>query len=316
MSTAFPPPPLRGPVLVTGANGHLGREWIRSVGDPAAVRAVVRSERSADVLRALPEACRPEIRLLDPGDVEALREAARGCSAWVHLIGILKETTRARYEDAHEGSVRVVAEAAARAGVERIVYPSILGSHPDAPNRCLASKGRAEAALLCGKVPATVLRLPMVLGPGEIAAGALRAQASAPVTPLVRGGASLEQPIDTRDVVEAIHRSLADAPPGHLTLDLAGPESLSHRALVLRVAERLGTRPRIVPVPRAVAAAFAALAERLSDDPPVTTAMLGVLEHDDDVDPFPACRRLGLTLTPLDETLDHTFAIPSQEAQP
>lgn len=71
-----------------------------------------------------------------------------------------------------------------------------------------------------------------------------------------------------------------------------------------------------MPVPRAVAAAFAALAERLSDDPPVTTAMLGVLEHDDDVDPFPACRRLGLTLTPLDETLDHTFAIPSQEAQP
>jgi len=28
-----------------------------------------------------------------------------------------------------------------------------------------------------------------------------------------------------------------------------------------------------------------------------------VLEHDDHVDPSPACRALGLTLTPLDETL-------------
>jgi hypothetical protein len=31
--------------------------------------------------------------------------------------------------------------------------------------------------------------------------------------------------------------------------------------------------------------------------------MLGVLNHDDDVDPAEACRRLGLELTPLDEAL-------------
>jgi hypothetical protein len=31
--------------------------------------------------------------------------------------------------------------------------------------------------------------------------------------------------------------------------------------------------------------------------------MLGVLDHDDRVDPAPACDRLGITLTPLDEAL-------------
>jgi hypothetical protein len=31
--------------------------------------------------------------------------------------------------------------------------------------------------------------------------------------------------------------------------------------------------------------------------------MLGVLEHDDDIDPSPACRALGIELTPLDEAL-------------
>ena len=38
----------------------------------------------------------------------------------------------------------------------------------------------------------------------------------------------------------------------------------------------------------------------------MTTAMLGVLEHDDQVDPAPACARLGIELTPLDETLKRT----------
>jgi hypothetical protein len=36
--------------------------------------------------------------------------------------------------------------------------------------------------------------------------------------------------------------------------------------------------------------------------------MLGVLEHDDEIDPRPAAQQLGLTLTPLAETLAHTFA--------
>ena len=33
--------------------------------------------------------------------------------------------------------------------------------------------------------------------------------------------------------------------------------------------------------------------------------MLGVLEHDDRVDPAEACAQLGITLTPLDETTTH-----------
>jgi hypothetical protein len=33
--------------------------------------------------------------------------------------------------------------------------------------------------------------------------------------------------------------------------------------------------------------------------------MLEVLERDDRIDPSPCCARLGMTLTPLDETLRH-----------
>ena len=264
----------------------------------------MRSERAAAALAD----CGADVRVLDVRDATELARAAEGCGAWIHLVGILKQTRSARYEDAHERTSELVARAAERAGALRIVSLSILGARPDSANACLASKGRADAILLAGAVPATVLRVPMVLGPGEIAAFALRAQASAPFALLVRGGATREQPIDTRDVVAALALAATERGAERRALDLAGPESLTHRELVARIARVLGKpAPRVVSVPAALAFAAAALLEQLAE-PPVTRAMLGVLEHDDAIDPGPAAQRLGLTLTPLAETLAHTFA--------
>jgi NADH dehydrogenase len=146
----------------------------------------------------------------------------------------------------------------------------------------------------------------MVLGEGDFAAHSLRRQALARHSFLFAGGASLEQPIYSGDVVEAIVRGL-DAPGlGAQALDLAGPESLPRRALVERAARLLRCRPRVIPLPRALAFAGAALLERLLADPPVTRAMLEVLEQDDCIDPGAASRRLGIELTPLDEMLRRT----------
>jgi uncharacterized protein YbjT (DUF2867 family) len=294
------------PLLVTGANGRLGRSLIRAVAGRRPVRALVRSERAAASLRELPPAERPEIVQVDWADADALAAVGEGATDWVHLVGILKETRSSRYADAHERPAAALARAASKAGARRIVTVSILGAAPGSANACLASKGRADATLLAGPVPATVLRVPMVLGPGEAGAFALRAQAKANVAFLVRGGATLEQPIDARDLVRALERAL-EADVEREALDLAGPESLTHRALVLRVAALLGRRPRIVKVPLAVASALAFAMERLAPDPPLTRAMLGVLEHDDRIDPQPALQRLGLALTPLDDTLTWTF---------
>lgn len=294
-------------ILLTGANGHLGVRLIRSLAARGAsaprVRALVRSRRAADTLEALPEACRPEIHIVDYGDAEAIETAARGCQRIVHLIGILKETRSARYVDAHENASRALAQAAVKVGARRIVYMSILGAGPEARNSCLASKGRAERILLDCAVPTTVIRVPMVLGPGELAAFALCGKIRAPFVALVRGGATLEQPIDAQDVTRAIEKALWDETDHNAVLDLAGPECLTHRELVCRAAALIAKKPRILSVPMAVVSLFARVAARFASNPPLTPAMLGVLEHDDRIDPEPACKRLGLTLTPLDETL-------------
>lgn len=298
---------------MTGANGHLGRRLLRHLAasaQGAAPRALVRSRAAADALASFAGAPQVEIWTADYSDGPALEQALEGCTRVAHLAGILKETRTSRYRDAHEGATLALLRAAERSGVARIVYLSIVGAAPDSGNACLSSKGFAERILREGKVPSTVLRVPMVLGPGELAAHALRARAGARFALLVRGGASLEQPLDAEDLVRAIARALEDGSDAHRAFDLAGPECVSRRELVARAAALLGTRPRVLPVPYALARLAARAFEALAANPPLTPAMLGVLEHDDRVDPGPACRALGLELTPLAETLRRCLEAP------
>jgi NADH dehydrogenase len=184
-----------------------------------------------------------------------------------------------------------------------VVALSILGADVASRNACLASRARADAILLAAKTPAVVIRVPLVLGAGDPASAALARQARGPRARLVRGGATLEQPIAARDVVAAVAAALDRPGLDDSVLELAGPESLSHRALVERAASVLGTRVSIASAPAALAYAFAWLAERTSADPPITRAMLGVLETDDAIDPQPARAKLGIELTPLDTAL-------------
>lgn len=303
--------PLPQRILVTGANGNLGRQLIGRLcdvsdedgGERPIVRALVRSEAAASRVRNLSAACRPEVMVGDYAQVESMRQAVAGCAGVVHLVGIIKESERATYASAHEETCRILEEVCAQAGCRRIVYLSILGSRPGAGNPCLNSKGLAERVLLEGRVPATILRVPMVLGPDDFASAALRAQAQSRVVPLVRGGRTLQQPIDSRDVVNAILAALTDESSAMTALDLGGPECLQHRELLARVAALHGKTPLIFPIPAPLARLFAAAMERLSKNPPITRTMLEILQSDDRIEDASCCKQLGITLTPLSETL-------------
>ncbi len=303
-----------GRVLVTGANGSLGRALVTHLAATGAtVRALVRSERAAATLRSL--AAPPEVAIVEWSDAPGLARAIDGCDAAVHLVGVLKETPSQRYADAHEGTARALATAARGASLRRIVYLSIIGASTKSKNACLASKARAEAILLEAPLATTVLRFPMVLGGDDPASFALRARAKSRIVPLVRGGASLEQPIDARDVVACIAAALARPELAGRVLDVAGPESLPRRELVRRAAALLGNTPRFVSIPFGLIRGVASLLERISANPPVTRAMLDVLEHDDRVDPKLASDALGITLTPLDDTLQRVVASGSGNAK-
>ena len=308
MSSSHPLSLPEGPIVVTGANGQIGRALLRQLDAEGRsdTRALVRSERARDTILRMGLAHAPEIRLVDYTSPKEMENAIANAEAVVHLVGIIKEMPGTRYVEAHEQTCHALALAAIRAGTRRIVYLSILGSTPDSDNPCLASKGRAETLLLDDRVATTVLRVPMVLGGDDPASASLRRQARAHKVRLVGGGRTLQQPIDGRDVVRAILAACTAAPGRDLALDAGGPEWLSHRNLVLRAARLWGNEPKIGSIPEGLARFAVGVIDRVMPNPPVTRAMFEILQHDDRVDPEPFCRALGLELTPLDQTLaDH-----------
>ncbi len=203
--------------------------------------------------------------------------------------------------DAHERSTAALLEALQETAVNHLTYMSIVGSTPASSNACLASKGKAETLCLEHALKTCVLRVPMVLGEGDYASYALGARAKAGRSMTFRA-ASMEQPIYAGDVVDAIIAAGRLGVDG--SLDLGGPEALSRRALTARAAAIVGGRGATLSLPLGLGLAMAGLMEMLMANPPVTRAMLDVLDHDDDIDPQPACDALGLDkLTPLDDTL-------------
>lgn len=289
-----------GGVLITGANGHLGTRLLRQLRNARApqVRALVRSASAAARLEGLVDSVIEGSYI----DAQVLERALDGCDRVVHLVGIIKENRTNSFASAHVETTRTLVTAAERCGVERIVYLSIVGSSVENANPCLASKAEAEGLLSDSSVPATVFRVPMVLGEGDYASQALRRRALAKPAWVFRAE-SIEQPIYAGDVLDAVLRALVAKDEADRLYELPGPETLSRRALIERAATILGAHVRVRSLPMALGYGLAGVAELLSANPPVTRAMLGVLDHDDRASNGAAVAELGLELTELDEIL-------------
>lgn len=257
---------------------------------------------------ALPPASSANVSIqqLNYTDVAALEATVTDCSEVIHLAGILKESPWSTYEQAHEETTAALLEATAASGLKRIHYLSIVGSSPESSNACLASKGRAESMLLAAPQPALILQVPMVLGEGDYAAAALNSQARKGLN-LVFAAEARDQPLYAGDVVNALIAA-ADLPEEfNATLTLAGPEAVNKRQLIQRAAGLLGRRSTVIGLPGGLAIGLARLLEAISKNPPVTVPMMEILHHDDNYDPEPACNTLGITLTPLDDMLEHVL---------
>ena len=290
-------------IAITGANGHLGLKLIdrlQSEGDD--VRAIVRSEGAASTVRSYHPSA--DVCVVDYADSAGLHEALRGFDVLVHLVGIIKESAGNSFERAHEAPCRALLEA--DPGVRHLIYlgivgTDIVGTGSATQNACLLSRANAEAILKSAAWPVSIIRVPMVLGPDDYASMSLARNARKSLVPGFRT-ASLEQPIFSGDLVNALVAATRLAPADR-TLELAGPESLSREQLIKRAGQCFGNEPTVVSLPLWLGYTLAFLLEKVSRSPPVTRAMLGVLDHDDRVDNGPALKELGIELTPLDETL-------------
>ena len=299
-----------GRVLITGANGHLGQRLIRTLAGRVPLRAMVRSASAQaqvqGLLDRLPRASEKplDVQLISGAydDPETVAEAVRDCSSAVHLVGIIKQGQANTFEQAHVATTRALVQAAEQHQLSRLVYLSIVGAAPDHRNPALATKGQAEQLLLAGSVPSTIYQVPMVLGEGDYASGALAARARSSRAITLRAS-SLEQPIYAGDVVRAVVRGLLDTSGEAQHLTLPGPEQLTRKSLIARAGAVVHNVPNIISLPVGLGLFAAGVLEKLQANPPVTRAMLGVLDHDDCADGAAAQAYLGFPLTSLDDTL-------------
>jgi uncharacterized protein YbjT (DUF2867 family) len=109
-----------------------------------------------------------EVTVGDPFSVDQLVSAMSRGETLVHLVGTPRPSPRKaqQFVDIDLASMRVAAEAAARAGIAHIVYVSV--AHP-APimKTYIATRIQAEALVNGTGIPATILRPWYVLGPGH-----------------------------------------------------------------------------------------------------------------------------------------------------
>ena len=219
----------------------------------------------------------------------------------MHLAGILFESRTSDYRSGNVEVTRAVVEASRAAAVGHVVFVSSLGADPRSPNGYFRSKGEAERLVADSGLGATIVRTPLLLGLGTAGGRALLSAASGSSARVLGGGAHRLRPLDVDDLCRAILGCCEQPPPGVRTCDLVGPETLTHRELIERTADRLGREVRIRSTPVWLARLAAGLAGLVRTGG-LTAAVIDVITSDEAVERN-ADGELGITLTPLSDTL-------------
>ncbi len=320
-------------VAVTGATGFLGSWVVRHALDAGhAVVALGRNRARGDRLEEMGATFFP----VDLHDHTGLAAALAGVDAVIHSAALSSPWgTRAAFEQANLLGTRKVAQAALRAGVQRLVFVSSASVYASSQDRIgwketdplplpinayAASKQAAEADL-AQHFPAdrlVVLRPRAIFGLGDAALWPRlyrAADRNAGTLPLFRGG---KHPMDLLYVEDAAAACLAalTGEPGTYNLTQGDPRPV--KDVLETVFAHRGLPLRWKPVPLAPALWVARALERwhawrrLPGEPLITAYGLCALAYGQTLDLRAA--RAGLGWTPrwnLDAALAHTFRAPS-----
>ena len=180
----------------------------------------------------------------DRGSVARALEGAEVVYYLVHSLG------RPDFEAEDLKAAETTAREAERAGVKQLVYLGGLGDGSPDLSAHLRSRRETGKRLSSTSVPVTTLRAAMVVGRGSAAFETIVALVNrlpAMVTP--RWVSTRTQPVALADVVAYLSGVCGlDAALG-ADYDVGGPEVMTYREMIERIARLRGKRPLIVEVP-------------------------------------------------------------------
>jgi uncharacterized protein YbjT (DUF2867 family) len=220
-------------LLLTGATGLIGSALLRRlVTEGTQVRCLVRDPRRLGAQRV-----RVQIALGDLGDPPSFRNAMRGVHTVVHLAASIRDQPRGSIEELNGIATWRMVRAAQRAGVQRFVFFSVLGSSTHHRARFFRAKALAEQAVAEADLHSTVFAPSIVYAPGDPWLTLLERMALLPMMPVSGRGCAAYQPIWAEDVADCVIAALhAPAPDGERNgtqrFELAGPQTLSHNEIV------------------------------------------------------------------------------------
>ena len=223
-------------VTVFGATGVVGRALLPLLAEHE-VTAVSRSPREDAGARWV---------VADAATGEGVAEALEGADVAYYLVHSLGSRD---FEEQDRAAAESVAREAAAAGVEQIVYLGGLGADdPDASSH-LRSRRQTGERLATAGVPVTTLRAAMIVGKGSAAFETILGLVKRlPVMITPSWVSTPTKPLALDDVARYLAGVCGDERTYGEGYDTGGPEVMTYRQMIERIARLLGRKPRIVEV--------------------------------------------------------------------
>lgn len=230
-------------IAVTGGNGFLGRHILRALEEQnanfiALLRTPVPSE-------TIPEKYQ---RQVDFNNFESLKQTLWGATQLLHIAGRVNGSIQ-DLKEANPLLMRRLVEVSSSVGIRRIIYISTVAAQMR-KGPYGQTKWEAEEILKSSGIPYLIFRCSLIYGQGDKKNLAMieRTLKTLPFVPLLGGGKFLLQPVYVEDVVRVILKA-AEGDMINRTYNLAGARQIPLRDMVQVLGERLGKRPRMIPIP-------------------------------------------------------------------
>jgi len=242
----------RGLITVFGGTGFLGRRIVRHLLDHG-FQVRIASRHPERVGSAFQPDAGSETVTVDVRDETAVPAALFGACGAVNSVSLYVERGGVTFDAVHVEAAARVARIARANGVERLIHVSGIGADPGSSSPYIASRGRGEMAVRDSFPGAILIRPAVMFGPDDAFLTTIgRLLRILPVYPMFGRGETKLQPVYVEDVAEGIARVLSGTGGSVASYEFAGARVYTYKELVRTVADRIGARPRLVPVPFAL----------------------------------------------------------------
>jgi uncharacterized protein YbjT (DUF2867 family) len=231
-------------ILLTGTTGYIGGRLLRRFEEGGrAVRCLVR-----DRSKFAGTGCGIEVVEGDCLDEKSLDRALAGVKFAYYLVHSMGG--RSDFADADRRAADNFGRAAARAGVQRIIYLGGLTGNSRSLSAHLKSRVETGDLLRASGVPVIEFRASIVIGAGSLSFQMIQSLVERlPVMICPRWVATLTQPIAIADVVSYLDAALELPGTTSPIFEIGGPEVVSYGEMMRVYARLRGLRRLLLPVP-------------------------------------------------------------------